>query len=191
MLNLMSSSPEEIERHRVAYIAGTYEAIAHLTTVWPGKPLDYSVDSLGLVGEWFAENMEVGLKVDDSWLPSWWNPDLPPAGDGPGHTGPFTRRQLRLIDDVHAHYAAVVLANARGTRWIVYKGHRKDIRNGTTVIRLTRKRNHYALSLVYKCALRAVPDKEPVSTNLMREYAWKSIAIADSQSWLARVFRRG
>lgn len=183
MLNLMSSTREEIERVHRAYTAGIDDAVAHLRSVWPaGSELDFSVESLGPVGVWFAENLENGLDVGDSWLPAWWDPKLPPAGESEGHCGPFTRRQLKLIDDVHAYEAEVMLRNIPGSKWVIYKGSKKDWRNGETVLQLSRKLKGFPLSLVYGSGIDVVLMDKPIDTELFREWTKGQVLAAGGGS---------
>lgn len=171
MLSLMFSSREEIERVDRAYRAGIDDAVAHLRSEWGlDSELDFSIDSLGAVGVWFAEKLENGLDADDTWLPAWWDPKLPPAGSFEGHCGPFTRGQLKLIDDVHAYVAEVMLRNIPGSAWVVYKGSKKDVRNGDTVLQLNKRLKTFSLSLVYGSAVGAVLLDKPVDTELFREF---------------------
>lgn len=178
MLNLMWASREEVERAHRAYVAGIDDAIAHFQTVWPGEELDYSIESLGRVGAWFAEKLEDGLEVDSGWLPAWWDPKKPPAGEGDGHAGTFTRRQLKLIDDAHAYIGAVVLRTVPDAQRVVYKGSKKDHRNGDTVLQLDKRMTTYPLSLVYGSAVGAVLLDKPVDTELFREVMKDQVLIA-------------
>lgn len=170
MLNLMWSTPEEIERAHRTYVAGIDHAVAHLQSVWPkGSQLDFSLDSLGPAGVFFAEKLEHGLDVDDSWLPAWWDPKLPPAGESDGRCGTFTRRQLKLIDDVHAYVAEVMLRSIPGSKWVIYKGAKKEYRNGSTVLQLSKRLKTFPLTLVYKSGVGAVLSDKPVDPELFRE----------------------
>lgn len=178
----MSSSREEVERVDRAYRAGIDEAVAHLRTVWnPAPESEFSLESLGPLGEWFALKLDSGLDVDASWLPVWWDPNLPPAGSFDGHCGPFTREQLKLIDDVHAYVAEVMLHNIPGSKWVIYKGSKKDWRNGSTVLQVSRKLKGFPLSLVYGAGVREVLLDKPVDTQLFRDITREDVLAASGK----------
>lgn len=160
MLTLMYASKEEITRAHHVYLNGIDDAQGRLREhlrETGGPEADGSLESLRGIGAWFLDHLpETAEPASTSWLPAWWNPQSPPAGDGVDTHSPVTRQQLRLIDEVHAYVAEVVMSHVPAAHWVVYKGCKKDVRNGDTVIQLDKKRQFYSLSLVYKAALNVV-----------------------------------
>jgi hypothetical protein len=157
MLTLMYASKEEIARAHHAYLNGIDDAqgrIREHLRATGGPDADGSLESLRGIGAWFLEHLpETAEPASTSWIPPWWDPQLPPAGDGVDTHSPFTRQQLRLIDEVQAYVAEVVMGHVPGAHWVVYKGCKKDVRNGDTVIQLDKRHQFYPRSLVYGSAL--------------------------------------
>lgn len=182
MLNSMTFTREQAQSHHFAYVAGIADALRHLNSVWHGDVLDFSVASLRAVGEWFTNNLSSGLEADSTWLPVWWDSHLPPAGAAPGHTGPLTRGQLKLIDDVHAYEAQVLLRNIPGSRWIIYKGSKRDFRNGSTVLQLSSSLKGFPLDLVYGQAVDFVLQDKPPNALLFHEWTRDQVRIATDRS---------
>jgi len=183
MLTLMSSSKDEIARAHHAYLIGVGEARArireHLRATG-GPDADGSIESLGNVGQWFFEHLpERDEATPTDWIPAWWDPQLPPAGEAVETHAPLTRQQLRLIDEVHAYVAEVVMTHASGAKWVVYKGSKKDVRNGDTVLQLNKRRQFYPLSLVYKAALNVVLLDKFVSPTIFSDLVRRDIGDAD------------
>ena len=182
MLILMYASKEEIARAHHAYLDGIGDAQGrireHLRETG-GPEADASIESLRGIGSWFLEHLpETAEPMPTSWIPAWWNPLVLPAGDGVETHAPVTRQQLRLIDEVQAYVAEVVLGHVPGAHWVVYKGRRKDIRHGTTVIQLDKRRQFYPRSLVYKAALTGVLLAKPVEAALFYDVVRQYISDA-------------
>lgn len=182
MLTLMYASKEEITRAHHAYLDGIGDARGrireHLRETGGPNP-DGSVESLPGIGQWFLEHLpETAEPMTTSWIPTWWDPLVPVAGDGVETHAPLTRQQLRLIDEVQAYVAEVVLGHVPGAHWVVFKGSRKNIRFGTTVIQLDKKRQFYPKSLVYKAALNVVLLDKPVEAALFYDVVRQDISDA-------------
>ena len=182
MLTLMYASKEEIARAHHAYLDGIGDAQGrireHLRETG-GPEADGSIESLRGIGQWFLEHLpETAEPMPTSWIPAWWNPQSPPSGDGVDTHSPVTRQQLRLIDEVHAYVAEVVMTHANKAQWVVYKGRRKNIRFGTTVIQLGKRRQFYPKSLVYKAAVNVVLLDKPVEAALFYDVVRQYISDA-------------
>jgi hypothetical protein len=183
MLSLMSASKEEIARAHHAYLDGIDDAQGrireHLRATGGPDP-DGSIESLANIGPWFFEHLtERDEPVSTDWIPAWWDPQLLPAGAGVETHAPLTRQQLRLIDEVHAYVAEVVLNHASGAKWVVYKGGKKDVRNGDTVLQLDKRRQFYPLSLVYMAALKVVLLDNVVRPTIFYDVVRRDIGDAD------------
>ena len=183
MLTLMHASKEEITRAHHAYLNGISDAQGRIREhLWEtgGPEADGSIESLRGIGQWFLAHLpETAEPLATSWILAWWDPQSPPAGDGVDTHAPFTRQQLRLIDEVHAYVAEVVMTHVPGAEWVVYKGCKKDVRNGDTVIQLNKRRQFYPLSLVYKAALNEVLLDKPVEAALFYDVVRQYISDAD------------
>jgi hypothetical protein len=182
MLILMTASKEEIARAHHAYLNGIDDAqgrIREHLQATGGPEADGSIESLRGIGQWFLDHLpETAEAASTSWIPAWWNPLVPPAEAGVETHAPLTRQQLRLIDEVQAYVAEVVLGHVPGAHWVVYKGSRKDIRFGTTVIQLTKRRQFYPRSLVYKAALNAVLLDKTVEPTIFYDVVRRDISDA-------------
>jgi hypothetical protein len=182
MLNLMSASKAEIAVADAAYRRGIVLAQARLREhllAAGGPEANGSVESLAAIGSWFLQHIQDaddGSVVES--IPAWWDPSFPVAGSGVEGDGPFTGQQLRLIDEVHAYVAEVLMNEIPGAQWEIYKGSKKDLRNGSTVLKLKGHLQAYSLSLVYGAALNTVLYSRPVSGNLFFDEVSKSIAKA-------------
>lgn len=186
MLSLMSASKEEIARAHNAYLDGVGDARGrireHLRETG-GPQADGSLESLLGIGTWFFEHLpERDEAAPTDWIPAWWDPTSPPAGEGVETHAPFTRQQLRLIDEVHAYVAEVVMTKASGSKWVVYKGGKKDVRNGDTVIQLDKHRQFYPLSLVYNSAINIVLLDKPVSPTIFHDEVRRAIDDVERQN---------
>lgn len=182
----MYASREEVADADRQYRAGIIDALDRFAVRWRGAgrdELDGSVESLLTVGEFFlSEVRNPAVHAPPTWVPPWWDPEAPLATGGPTEERPLSRDQLMLIDEVHAYYAEIVLSHCPGAHWTIYKGSKKEWRNGKTVLWLTRSRNGYPLSLVHGAAIRTVLFGEVVETTQLFEYATKSVAIANAAS---------
>ena len=179
MLILMYASKEEIARAHHAYLDGIGDAQGrireHLRETG-GPEADGSIESLRGIGLWFLKHLpETAEAASTSWIPTWWDPQLPPAGEDVETHSPFTRQQLRLIDEVHAYVVEVVMAHVPGAHWVVFKGGRKNVRNGDTVIQLDKRRQTYPLSLVYGSAIRVVLLDKPAEPALFYDIVRRDI----------------
>ena len=183
MLSLMSSSKEEIVRAHHTYLDGINDARGrireHLRATGGPDP-DDSIASLANVGPWFFEHLAQRDEATPAdWIPAWWDPQLPPAGEGVETHAPLTRQQLRLIDEVQAYVAEVVMRHVPGAQWVVYKGSKKDVRNGDTVIQLDKRQKFYPLSLVYSSAVNVVLYNKPVRPTIFYDVVGRDIGDAD------------
>jgi hypothetical protein len=183
MLTLMSASKEEIARAHHAYLDGFDDARArireHLRATG-GPDADGSIESLPGIGAWFFKHLpERDEAAPTGWIPAWWNPQVPPAGEDVETHASLTRQQLRLIDEVQAYVAEVVMTHASGAKWVMYKGSKKDIRHGTTVVQLDTRRQFYPLSLVYKAALNVVLLDKFVRPSIFYDVVGRDIGDAD------------
>ena len=186
MLNLMHSSRDEVAEADRRYRAGIVDASARFAVRWAGtgrEMLDGSVESLLAVGAFFlSEIPRPAVHAPPTWLPAWWDTQSPLTIGEPTEDRPLSRDQLMLIDEVHAYYAHVVLSHCPGASWTIYRGSKKEWRNGKTVMRLTRSRKGYPLSLVHGAAIRIVFFDESWDSAQFFDYASKSIGIANGST---------
>lgn len=179
MLILMTASGAEIARAHDAYVNGVRDAqlrIREHLRETAGPIADGSLDSLVEVGSWFFAHLPERSETSLSeWIPPWWNPADPPAEAEGGNVSPFARQQLRLIDEMHAYVAEVLMRHVPGAEWIVFKGSRKNIRYGTTVLRVSGRQQFYPLSLVYNSAINVVLLDKPVSSTIFYDEVRRAI----------------
>lgn len=176
----MSTSKAEIAVAHVAYRKGIIAAQSRLRehhAATGGPRADGSVESLAEICGWFLKQLED--EQDDSsnaWVPAWWDPTKPLAGSGDERAGPFTGQQLRLIDEVHAYVAEVLMNEIPTAEWVIYKGSKKDLRNGSTVLQLKGRLRTYPLSLVYGAAIRLILLHKQVDERLFFDRIAEEIA---------------
>ena len=182
MLNLMNASKAEIAAADAAYRVGVVHGQArlrdHLRDTG-GPEVDGRLESLAALGAWFLQHIEA--KPDsaaEEWIPAWWDPNAPLADSGSEHPGPFTGQQLRLIDEVHAYVAEVILNEILGAEWTIYKWGKRDVRNGKTVLKLTGRLQAYPQSVVYGAAIDVVLLKKTISDRWLFDYVSDRIAKA-------------
>lgn len=179
MLILMTAAGAEIAHAHDAYVNGVRDAQLRIRehlreTVGPNA--DGSSKSLVEVGSWFfAQLPEMCETSSSEWMPPWWNHADPPADAEGGNASPFTRQQLRIIDEMHAYVAEVLMRHVPGAEWIVIKGSRKNIRFGTTVLKVSGRRQFYPLSLVYNSAINVVQLDKPVSPTIFYDEVRRAI----------------
>ncbi|WP_146070139.1 hypothetical protein [Cryobacterium sp. Y29] len=183
MLILMTASGAEIAHAHDAYVNGVRDAQLRIREHFretAGPNADGSLESLVKIGPWFfAQLPEMGETTSSEWIPPWWNPADPPAGAVGGNVSPFTRQQLRLIDEMHAYVAEVLMRHIPGAEWIVIKGSRKNVRFGTTVLKVSGSRQFYPLSLVYNSAINIVQLDKPVSPTIFYDEVRRAIDVVD------------
>lgn len=163
-----------------AYLRGIAEARirfrAHLRESG-GPEADGTRESLAAVGAWFLHHLRDNSRDrKDPWLPAWWNPRTPLAGSREKGAAPFTRQQLRLIDEVHAYVAEVLLNEIPGAEWVIYTAHKRESRYGQTVLKLGRNTYDFPLSLVYGVAIDVVRLERTVDEDVLLDAASKIIA---------------
>ena len=118
MLNLMNASKAEIAAADAAYRMGIVDEQARLRAHLHdtgGSEVDGQLGSLPALGAWFLRHIEAEPdSAVEERVPAWWDPDRPFADSGSEETGPFTGQQIRLIDEVHAYVADVLLIEICG-----------------------------------------------------------------------------
>ncbi|MHA6695946.1 hypothetical protein [Homoserinimonas sp. A520] len=137
MKYLTYASSEEIDEYNRSYLQQLPIALDRLREKIGNRPevrLDGSLASLKPLGEWFVDQLLASKEDGHNDVPVWWDPQFPPAGTGSDGDGPFTAQQLRLIDEVHAYMADVLLSESPHARWAIYQGEARDYRNGKTLL---------------------------------------------------------
>ena len=170
MWDTMSASREKREELHEAYVSGLESARDRLRARLsaPRDPqLDGSVESLDAVNEWFLTHIKERHETETVELPSWWDPV--PALGTPG-SGPFTSSQLALIDEVQAYLGEVLTTSIPGAKWVIYKGHKRDFRNGLTMLEVGKGRPLPVRDVVYKEALGVVLSGREVAVDTLSSW---------------------
>ena len=180
MWDTMSASREKRKELHEAYVRELEPALARLRLrlSGPGDPqLDGSIESLDAVNEWFLALIKERHETETVDLPSWWDPARPTdESDIPG-SGPFTLVQLALIDEVQAYLGEVLIAAIPGAHWVIYKGSKRDFRNGLTMLEVGRKGGPLPVrDVVYKEALGIVLSGREVAVDLLSSWVRKELA---------------
>ncbi|TFC15293.1 hypothetical protein E3O19_09235 [Cryobacterium algoritolerans] len=176
MWDTMSASREKREELHEAYASGLEPARdrfrARLSA--PSDPqLDGSIESLDAVNEWFLTHIKERHDTETVELPSKWNP-LPALGT-PGN-GPFTSSQLALIDEVQAYLGGVLTTVIPGAHGVIYKGHKRDFRNGLTMLEVGKRRPLPVRDVVYKEALGVVLSGREVAVDTLSSSVREELA---------------
>ena len=179
MWDTMNASREKRKELHEAYVRELEPALARLRIrlSGPGDPqLDGSIESLDAVNEWFLTLIKERHETETVDLPSWWNPASPTdESDIPG-SGPFTLVQLALIDEVQAYLGEVLIAAIRGAHWVIYKGSKRDFRNGLTMLEVGRGSPLPVRDVVYKEAVGVVLSGREVAVDLLSSWVRKELA---------------
>ncbi|TFC96742.1 MULTISPECIES: hypothetical protein [Cryobacterium] len=176
MWDTMSASREKREELHEAYVSGLESARDRLRARLssPSDPqLDGSVESLDAVNEWFLTHIKERQDTETVELPAWWDP-LPALGT-PG-SGPFTSSQLALIDEVQAYLGEVLTTAIPGAHWVIYKGHKRDFRNGLTMLEVGIGRPLPVRDVVYKEALGVVLSGREVAADTLSSWVREQLA---------------
>ena len=175
----MSASREKREELHEAYVRELKPAEAHLRNrlSGPGDPqLDGSVESLDAVNEWFLMHIKEPKEMGTADLPSWWDPARPTAESGVPGSGPFTSSQLELINEVQAYLGEVLTTAIPDAHWVIYKGHKRDFRNGLTMLEVGRGRPLPVRDVVYKEALGMVLSGREVAVDTLSSWVREKLA---------------
>ena len=175
----MSASREKREELHEAYVRELKPAEAHLRNrlSGPGDPqLDGSVESLDAVNEWFLMHIKEPKEMGTADLPSWWDPARPTAESGVPGSGPFTSSQLELINEVQAYLGEVLTTAIPDAHWVIYKGHKRDFRNGLTMLEVGRGRPLPVRDVVYKEALGIVLSGREVAVDTLSSWVREKLA---------------
>ena len=179
MWDAMSASREKRKELHEAYVRELEPALARLRLrlSGPGDPqLDGSIESLDAVNEWFLTLIKERHDTETVDLPSWWNPARPTAESGVPGSGPFTSSQLALINDVQAYLGEVLIAAIPGAHWVIYKGSKRDFRNGLTMLEVGRGLPLPVRDVVYKEAVGIVLSGREVAVDLLSSWVRKELA---------------
>jgi hypothetical protein len=179
MWDTMSASREKREELHDAYVAGLEPALERLRARLnaPDEPqLDGSVVSLDAVNEWFLTHINESHETETTDLPSWWDPAKPTAETAEGQNRPFTSAQLALIDEVQAYLGEVLSIAIPGARWVIYKGHKRDFRNGLTMLEVGKGRPLPVRDVVYKEALGVVLSGREVAVDTLSSWVREKVA---------------
>ena len=172
----MNASREKRKELHEAYVRELEPALARLRLRLsrPGDPqLDATVESLDAVNGWFLTLIKERHVTKTVELPAWWDP-LPALG-APG-SGPFTSSQLALIDEVQAYLGEVLIAAIPGAHWVIYKGSKRDFRNGLTMLEVGRGSPLPVRDVVYKEAVGIVLSGREVAVDLLSSWVRKELA---------------
>ena len=96
-----------------------------------GPEVDTSVEDLRLLDPWYCEQIVDPAPDGQHGIPLWWDPNRKKrAGFNP------TDNQLRLVDEVGAHLAAVIQQAVPAARWAIQKqaGGWRDMGHHRTVL---------------------------------------------------------
>ena len=179
MWDTMSASREKRKELHEAYVRELEPALARLRIrlSGPGDPqLDGSIESLDAVNEWFLTLIKERHDTETVDLPSWWNPARPTAESGVPGSGPFTSSQLALINDVQAYLGEVLIAAIPGAHWVIYKGSKRDFRNGLTMLEVGRGLPLPVRDVVYKEAVGIVLSGREVAVDTLSSWVRKTMA---------------
>ena len=75
--------------------------------------------------------------------------------------------QLALIDEVQAYVGDVMTKSRSDAKWVIYKGHKRDFRNGMTMLQIGKGKPYPVLDLVYKEALGIVVSGRDVPVDTL------------------------
>lgn len=140
----------------------------------PSDPqLDGRVESLDAVNEWFLTHITERHETETVELPSWWDPV--PALGTPG-SGPFTSSQLALIDEAQAYLGEVLTTAIPGAHRVIFKGHKRDFRNGLTMLDVGKRRPLPVRDVVYKEALGIVLSGREVAVDTLSSWVREELA---------------
>lgn len=173
------------------FLTGVGEAnqrfLSHCQQV--GLVANYSTESLGAIGDWFLAELRRQKLRYVGEVPVWWDSSVPFAKrakafgqkkvdrfDFSTYTGPFTRGQILLIDEMSSYFAQVLIHNHPGARWVIFVASSRSLRRGQTLLQLGDKKwPVQTLSIVYKQALGAL-DKEPFVPGWLQNQAIVELA---------------
>jgi hypothetical protein len=179
MWDTMNASREKREELHEVYVGGLESARDRLRARLsaPGDPqVDGSVESLDAVNGWFLTHIKERSDTETVELPSWWDPDKPTAETAEGRNRPFTSSQLALIDEVQAYLGEVLSTAIPGAHWVIYKGHKRDFRNGLTMLEVGKERPLPVRDVVYKEALGVVLSGREVPIDTLSSWVREKLA---------------
>ena len=96
--------------------------------------LDHQVGSLVPVNAWFGQAILDPHLGEEDGLPVWWDPAMPTLEEDPRMR--YSRWQLRLISEVQAYFATMILRTWPEWRWEIAKIHKQQINQNEAVLRL-------------------------------------------------------
>ena len=158
MRNLTFATKDEWARHNQAFLAALPEARERFQSRAERRHLaaDGTIDSLGAIGDWYLEELS-NPDSSDAPLPPWWASSQPWSGAGTPDDLPVTRDQVMLTDEVHSYFAGVLHDSYPGAKWVIFKGERREITRGMTLLELgDRKWPVNTVGVLYTNALRAL-----------------------------------
>lgn len=179
MWDTMSASREKRAELHDEYVAGLEPALKRLRArlCAPGDPqLDGSIESLDAVYEWFLTHIKERHETELVELPSWWDPARPTYESSAPGSGPFTSAQLALINEVQAYLGEVLTIAIPGAHWVIYKGHKRDFRNGLTMLEVGKGRPLPVRDVVYKEALGVVLSGREVEVDTLSSWVREELA---------------
>ena len=102
--------------------------------------LDGSVESLDAVEDWLVSRLRHPVAEWDSleWIPVWLMPGTPLARSAAGREGRPSRAHLEAMDEVHGYLVHVLMTQRPGATWMIFKGERRDMRRGSTMLDIGR-----------------------------------------------------
>ena len=179
MWDTMNASREKVAELHEAYLRSLEPAQAQFRVRLsePNDPrLDDSIESLDAANAWFLTRILEPREAETADLPSWWNPARPTAESGVPGSGPFTSMQLALIDEMQAYVAAVMTKARPDAKWVIYKGHKLDFRNGQTMLQTGKGMPFAVQGIVYGEALRAFLYRREVPVKQLSELVRTALA---------------
>ncbi|ASD22828.1 hypothetical protein B7495_12625 [Cryobacterium sp. LW097] len=179
MWDTMNATRERVAELHEEYLRTLEPAQARLRArlVGPDEPdPDGTVGSLTAVTRCFLTQILEPRCDEPADLPSWWNPARPTAIASHPDAGPFTTAQLALIDEMQAYVAEVMTNSRPDVKWVIFKGHKKDFRNGQPMLQ-TGKGMPFGISgIVYGMALDVAYYHREVRPDRLTELVRDAIA---------------
>jgi len=179
MWDTMNASRERVGELHEAYLRNLAPAQARLRArlVEADDPdLDGTLDSLTVVTRWFLTRIQEPRMSEPAALPSWWDPATPTATESHPDANPFSSAQLALIDEMQAYVAEVMTRARPDAKWVIFKGHRKDFRNGEPMLQTGKGMPFGIWGVVYGFALKAAYYHRDVRADELTELVREALA---------------
>ena len=101
---------------------------------------------------------------------------MPTAESGVPGSGPFTSSQLEPLNEVQAYLGKLLTTAIPDAHWVIYKGHKRDFRNGLTMLEVGKGRPLPVRDVVYKEALGIVLSGREVAVDTLSSWVREKLA---------------